>query len=181
MKRFAILLVAFLALGASFARAQVMPSSISVKKGVFYDDSGNAINPSVLASIIGDEIYNETYVGASKQYKAGKNLIIWGAVGAGVGFVTYAVALASYVAKYPKLDPTQPSTWPIDSSLSLAAGGLVVGALGSACLAAGIPLNVIGKSRMNWIASDYNEKHSNVSLNLTGSQAGYGLGLALRF
>jgi hypothetical protein len=58
---------------------------------------------------------------------------------------------------------------------------MLVAVLGGVALDVGIPLTIIGKSRLNWIADDYNAKQSGVSLQLTGCSAGPGIGLALVF
>lgn len=179
MKRFVLILVAFLALGASFAHAQVKPDCLTVKKGQFFDQNGSVISSSQLQQIIGNQVFNDTYVGALKQYKTGKSLIIWGAIGAGIGWLGYFGFAAAYVNKYGT--NYKNGQMPDDPLMGGMLGGLVVGSLGSAALAAGIPLNVIGKKRLNWIADDYNAKASTVSLKVTGSPVGYGLGLALNF
>ena len=179
MKRYLILLIAFLALGVSYAHAQIMPDYLSVSKGQFYDQDGNAIDSAELRQIIGNEIYNATYVGANKQYKVGKKLILWGAIGAGVGLVSYVACVAGIASNQLNGSSYRPGEDPLWGGVMAGATLLV---LGDCALAAGIPLTIIGKSRMNWIANDYNEKQqSRVSVNLTGCSAGYGLGLAINF
>ena len=73
MKRYLILLIAFLALGVSYAHAQIMPDYLSVSKGQFYDQDGNAIDSAELRQIIGNEIYNATYVGVLYRHFAQKS------------------------------------------------------------------------------------------------------------
>ena len=179
MKHVVLFLVSLFVLGASFAQAQVKPDCLTVKKGQFFDQNGSVISSSQLQQIIGNQVYNDTYVGALKQYKTGKSLILWGAIGAGIGWLGYIGCAGAYANKYGTTFKN--GQMPEDPLLAGMLGGAVIGSLGSAALAAGIPLNVIGKKRLNWIADDYNGKASNVSLKVTGSPVGYGLGLALNF
>ena len=59
-------------------------------------------------------------------------------------------------------------------------GGVVVAALGGTALDVGIPLLSIGKSRLSWIADNYNAD-SAVTLRVTGCSAAPGIGLAIAF
>ena len=169
MKKVLILIIS-LSLSICFAQAQIRPDYLSVSKGQFYDESGTLISSRQLQQIIGDQIFNETYVGASKQYNAGRKLILWGAIGTGVGLVTgIGIGALGYA---------------LDNEGLIAAGvygGALMASLGSAALSAGIPLTIIGKNRLSWIADDYNDSQTNVTLNITGSSSGPGLGLALVF
>ena len=55
---------------------------------------------------------------------------------------------------------------------------LVAVALGGVALSTGIPLKVIGQSRLNWVENDYNS-HRGYTLNVGATP--HGVGLALRF
>ena len=178
MKRFLSILVAFFALGAGFAQAQINANYLSVKEGQFYNENGVLIHDSLIQPLIGNEIYNETYTGAVKQFKTGKQLVIWGSVGAGVGLAISTGFLMALTKKYPNAKEL-PQNDPLTGGFL---GGVALGSAGATALAVGIPFLCIGKNRLKWIAEDYNTKHaSNVSLNLTGCSAGYGLGLAVNF
>ena len=61
----------------------------------------------------------------------------------------------------------------------LLTGGYVAMFVGGALLEAGIPLRIIGQSRLNWVENDYNEYSRNVSLHV--GAAPHGVGLTLRF
>ena len=178
MKRILVFFVAFITLSVCFAQAQVKPNYLKMNKGQFFNENGAVISSSQLQAIIGDDIYNETYVGAIKQYKTGKNLVLWGAIGAGVGLVALGGFSAAMASKYGNKLPQEAQKDPLLLGL---AGGYVLTAAGTTALAVGIPLTTIGKKRLNWIADDYNEKQSKISLNMIGCPAGYGVGLALNF
>ena len=168
MKRALILLLGVLALGLGQVRAQVMPEYLEMNKGRFYDENGNRLTDGQMRSIIGDKIYEETYIGATKQFNAGKKLITFGAIGFGVGLVS-AVTCAALYDSYEE-----------DVYLGGVYLGSAIGILGALALNAGIPLKIFGKSRLYWIADDYNESKG-YTLRVTGSSAGPGLGLALVF
>jgi hypothetical protein len=173
MKKALILLLGILVLGIGQAQAQMNPDFISMKKGKFYDENGMVLSPEQIKQIIGNEIYKDTYLGATKQYKAGKTLVAAGAIGFGVGIAT-AVGCAAKYNSDEYLDT-------IDETLEAGIyGGYILAVLGGLALDAGIPFLIIGKNRLNWIAENYNETKS-VSLRLTGCSAGTGLGLALVF
>lgn len=172
MKRFILILVAFASLGAAMAQAQVKPSALISQKGQLLDEYGTVYSAADIKEIIGEDIFYETYLGATKQYRAGKTLITWGAIGLGVGCVTAALGCESLWISRPYV------TW---ESYAVFYSGVFIAALGETALAIGIPLKSIGRSRLNWIAEDYNGKASRVTLNVTGCRNGYGLGLALNF
>jgi hypothetical protein len=56
--------------------------------------------------------------------------------------------------------------------------GSVATALGGTALTVGIPLKIIGQSRLNWVENDYNDRQR-ISLNVGATPSG--VGLALRF
>lgn len=169
MKRAVLFLVAILALSVGLAQAQIKPDALVVQKGQFFDGNGAAISSSQIQQIIGSDIYNQTYVGAMKQFNAGKKLITWGLIGTGIG-------LAATVAAAALIPTSDVNTW-----YAGVYGAAAIASLGGTALAVGIPLKVIGSKRLNWIAEDYNAKQSTVSFNITGCRGGYGLGLALNF
>ena len=175
MKRALFIILGVLAIGLGQARAQVNPDYLSMKKGQFFDENGNVLTEGQIRQVIGDQIFEETYLGASKQFQAGKKLITFGAIGLGVGLVSAIGCGVAYNNHYESEGV---------ENESLAAGmigGYVLAVLGELALDAGIPLAIIGKSRLNWIADDYNEKTRNISMHVTGCSAGPGLGLAIVF
>lgn len=168
MKRVFIILMGIFALGLGQAQAQINPDYLSMKKGKFYDENGRVLTDGQMRQIIGNQIFEETYRGATKQFKAGKSLITWGAIGLGVGAVAAGACTALYQDSYD------------DALIAGAYGGYALATLGAIALEVGIPLKIIGKSRLNWIADNYNESKT-ISLHVTGCPVAPGLGLALVF
>ena len=157
-----------MAIGLGQVRAQVMPEYLEMNRGRFYDENGHRLTDGQMRNIIGDKIYEETYIGATKQFNAGKKLITFGAIGFGVGLASAVCSTALY------------NYYEEDVYLGGIYLGCVVGGLGALALNAGIPLKIFGKSRLYWIADDYNESKG-YTLHVTGCSAGPGLGLALVF
>ena len=180
MKKLFIVLFGVLCLGLSQASAQYNPASLNFSKGQFYDENGTVLDVDQISRIIGSEIFDETYRGAMKQYAAGKKLVVAGAVGLGVGA---AVAVAC-VASGDWYDLVSEEDYELtNSDRSLMAGfigGVIVAALGGTALDVGIPLLSIGKSRLSWIADNYNADRA-VTLRVTGCSAAPGIGLAMAF
>ncbi len=168
MKRVFIILLGIFALGLGQAQAQINPDYLSMKKGKFYDENGRVLTDGQMRQIIGNQIFEETYRGATKQFKAGKSLITWGAVGLGVGAAASVACTVLYEDSYD------------DALIAGVYGGYALAALGAVALEAGIPLKIIGRSRLNWIADNYNESKT-ISLHMTGCPVAPGLGLALVF
>ena len=178
MKKLFIVLFGILCLGMSQAQAQY----ISFNKGHVSDETGAVLNDDQILQLIGSQIYDETYVGAMKQLKVGKRLITWGAVGAGVGVAT-AVACAVTGDWYSHLSEEEYVFTNSEKMLMAGyVGGIIVAALGGTALDVGIPFACIGKSRLNWIAENYNETaKKTVALRVTGCSVGTGLGVAIVF
>lgn len=173
MKRIALILTAFI-LGACFANAQTNPEFLKFKGGNFYGESGTVYTDAQMLQLIGRDIYDETYVGALKQYRTGRNLII-------IGGVTALAGLGGCIGILAANSTEEGVEGMSDSAIMGFYGSMLVAVLGGVALDVGIPLTIIGKSRLNWIADDYNAKQSGVSLRLTGCSAGPGVGLALVF
>ena len=70
-----LLAVMLMLIPAYAALAQYVPSQIEQKKGRLLDDNGEVMPDYMVQRLVGDDIYNQTYVGAVKQYKTGKRLI----------------------------------------------------------------------------------------------------------
>ena len=193
MKKIVILAIAAAAFIASsvVANAQYRPSSLSRHLAGFEDENGHELTDQEVFQLIGEDIYNETYRGASKQYKTGRTLIIVGAATAGAGLVgTIAGAVATVNAMYQGHVTTYQTKngqhvimnyyYTAAPAVVGFAGGVVLLTGGVACLSAGIPLNVIGKKRLEWIANEYN--HQAVSgANLRFGLTNYGAGVVLNF
>lgn len=184
MKKFFIILFGVLCLGMSQAQAQYNPGNLTFSKGQFYDGNGTVLNVDQISQIIGNDIFNETYLGSMKQYKAGKNLVTAGAVGLGVG-VAAAVGCVVSGDWYSHTDEEDYKYTNSDKTMMAGfVGGIIVAALGGTALGVGIPLLSVGKSRLSWIADNYNETRgaqNTVALRVTGCSAGPGVGVSIVF
>jgi hypothetical protein len=165
---------AFLFLAQS-ANAQYA-TSLHREKANLVEGSGRILSDDEVIGLIGEAIYNETYVGAQKQIKAGRTLIWSGAAGAltGIGMMLYGQYLftdSPYMHGMGTLTEGK-------IGYALCVGGLLLEMAGSAALDAGIPLLVIGKKRLDWVADNYN---GGVNLACHVGVTPHGVGLTLRF
>ena len=184
----AIAAIAFITSGVT-ANAQYRPSTLSQHRAGLEDENGHTLTDQEVFQLIGEDVYNQTYVGACKQYKTGKILTIVGAATAGVGLVgtiAGSVATAYAIENGHVTYETQNGQKVVkgyDDKAALAVLGFAAGttllAAGDICLSVGIPLQVIGKKRLNWIADEYN--HSNYSANIRFGAGQYGTGVVLSF
>ena len=184
----AIAAVAFIASGIT-ANAQYRPGTLSQHRAGLEDENGHTLTDQEVFQLIGEDVYNQTYVGATKQYKTGKILTIVGAATAGVGLVgtiAGSVATAYAIENGHVTYETQNGQKVVkgyDDKAALAVLGFAAGisllAAGNICLSAGIPLQIIGKKRLDWIATEYN--HSNYSANIRFGAGQYGTGVVLSF
>ena len=145
------------------------------------DQRGNILSNHEVLTLIGQDIYDQTYVGAQKQRKAGKALI-WSGIGGMVGgAVLYGVGfskIADKVSQSSSQDDIQRAFEGAPGSAGMVLGGTLLMAAGAVALDAGIPLAIIGKKRLNWIADDYNaRKNLAYQVGVTPN----GVGLAVRF
>lgn len=188
MKKFLVLAAAFLA-ASVIASAQYLPNTLNQYRAGLEDENGHVLTDQEVFQIIDEDIYNETYTGACTQYKVGKALTIGGAVGAGLGLAATiggAVAVAygvqtnhivleqvNGVYQYKDADDK--------GKLALIgyAGGIALLAAGDLCLSVGVPLLVIGKKRLQWVADDYNHNVAPAAVRFGLTE--YGAGLVMRF
>ena len=184
----AIAAVAFIASGIT-ANAQYRPGTLSQHRAGLEDESGHTLTDQEVFQLIGEDVYNQTYAGACKQYKTGKILTIVGAATAGVGLVGTMAGSAAFAYAVENGHITfeekngQRVVKDYDKQAALAVLGLAAGATllaaGDICLSVGIPLQIIGKKRLDWIATEYN--HSNYSANIRFGAGQYGTGVVLSF
>lgn len=146
MKRIVVSLVALLV--AVIASAQVVPEygsgHLVYHRGELYIDN-HELNPAEIEAVIGSDLYYDTYVGASRQRRAGKPLIIAGAVTAGTGAIMMGLVGVIASSAGESIFPPYYAGW-----------GFLTG-LGVAALAAGIPLRVVGDKRLSELCRDYNK------------------------
>ena len=191
MKKIIVLVIAAVAFIASsvVANAQYRPSTLNQHRAGLEDENGHTLTDQEVFELIGEDVYNQTYVGATKQYKTGKILTIVGAATTGVGLVgtiAGSVATAYAIENGHVTYETKNGKRVVkdfDNKAALAAvgfaGGVALLAAGDICLSVGIPLQIIGKKRLNWIATEYN--HSNYSANIRFGAGQYGTGVVLSF
>jgi hypothetical protein len=151
-----------------------------VRKGVnLVDRNGNVIPDGALMDIVGADVYSKTVVGARKQMKAGRALIWSGAAGMLVGTAgmvagTVLIANNAHIGSNGKMVYDNEDKAAAGAGIYLA-GGLLLGA-GAIALDAGIPLAIIGKKRLNWVAD-----HTNGVVSYNIGATPNGVGIALNF
>ena len=166
------------------ANAQYLPNQIHRDGAGFVDEHGRTLSDRELIEAVGIDIFEDTILGARKQYTAGRKLLTGGAIGLGAGLLGTLAGTAFVVASgatYYESGQTRyeivDEGYAIAGVALLALGGSAMAA-GSAALAAGIPLKVIGQSRLNWVENDYNERQG---YTLHIGAAPHGVGLTLNF
>lgn len=191
MKRFAFLcgLVVALLFQTQNAKAQYV-QQIHRDGAGFVDDRGMSLSDKDIIDLVGEDIYFETVVGARKQYKAGRKLIVGGIIGMGAGYLAASLGTYTLVANterparyyndnYPDRYDYESDSYEAVAAGLLAFGGIMAMAAGSAALSAGIPLKIIGQSRLNWVENDFNDRNRDFSLEF--GAAPNGIGLTLKF
>lgn len=150
-------------------------------KANLVDVNGNILSDTEVLDLVGEEIFHETYVGAQKQYNAGRKMLIGGAIGAGAGLATSLIGFnLAYDSAYLQENGKIAYRKEAEAAIGFLCyyGGAVVACLGLSVLEAGIPLHIIGKKRLDWVAEE-GSKASNVSFNVGATPNG--MGLTLRF
>lgn len=148
----------------------IVPGQIRYCGGDLVDSEGNVIKPEDIRFYIGNQIYEDTYVGARKQLRSGKTLVWIGAPVAVAGIVMMIAGLNSM-----EYDDGEYYDYGLYSA------GLLAGLAGSTCIDVGIPLLVIGKKRLEWIADDYNGRLHGSRRQPYISTSSKGFGIALNF
>lgn len=177
MKRIAILcgLVAALLCLTQNASAQYARKGANI-----VDKSGYILSDSQLINIVGQDVFDQTVVGARKQYKAGKKLI-WGGVAgivAGIAGSVYSIVKLND-AGYTNVDLTSPDDLKVilDNDPSIAfmyLGSSALVGVGGTAFTAGVVLKTIGKKRLNWVEDQANAARG-YSLNVGATPNGMGL------
>ena len=177
MKRLAILcgVVAALLCLTQNASAQYARKGANI-----VDRNGYVLSDSQLINVVGQDVFDQTVVGARKQYKSGKKLIWGGIAGIAAGFagVVYSIVKLND-AGYQNLDLTNPDhiKTVLDNDPSIAAmylGSSALTSLGGTAFTAGVVLKTIGKKRLNWVEEQANAARG-YSLNVGATQNGLGL------
>ena len=176
------LVAAFLCL-AQNANAQYIPDQIHRDGAGFVDNHGMVLSDQEIIDLVGEDIYFDTVVGARKQYSAGRNLIRSGAITAGAGFLGFMTGVVLVAYSETGYDRVAQTYYDVDGTGALGAVLVITGGLaataGCLLLDAGLPLKIIGQSRLNWVENDYNDRSRGYSLHV--GAAPHGVGLTMSF
>lgn len=177
MKRIALIfgLVAALLFLTQNANAQYARKGANI-----VDPNGYVLSDSQLINVVGQNVFDQTVVGARKQYKAGRKLI-WGGIAgivAGAAGAVYSIVKLND-AGYVNLDLTNPDhiKTVLDNDPSIAAmylGSSALTSLGGTAFTAGVVLKTIGKKRLNWVEDQANAAKG-YSLHVGATSNGMGL------
>jgi len=183
-KLFVICVLLAASLGfAQEAKAQ-FAGPITRQKANLVDQSGHILTDSEIIGLVGNDIFEETVVGARRQLKAGKGLIIGGAAGIGTGLVFAVftgVAMANNSAQYDRdmRDGRRDDFYTYGYAPALYFCSVAFTSLGLTALGGGIAFRAIGKSRLGWVAEQCNPRSGGVTLEWSATPAG--AGIVMRF
>ena len=177
MKRIAIL---FGIVAALLCLTQNASAQYARKGANIVDKNGYILSDSQLINVVGQDVFDQTVVGARKQYKSGKKLI-WGGIAgiaAGVAGTVYSIVKLND-AGYTDVDLTSYEDLQeiLDKDPSIAAmylGSSALMSVGGTAFTAGVVLKTIGKKRLNWVEEQANAARG-YSLNVGATQNGLGL------
>ena len=181
MKRLFVICVLLAAsLGfAQEAKAQ-FAGPITRQDANLVDQSGHILTDSEIIGLVGNDIFEETVVGARRQLRAGKSLIIGGAAGIGTGLV-FAVFSGVEMAK--SRDNAARNNRGYSYNYGPGAGLFILSAaftsLGTMAIGGGIAFRSIGKSRLGWVANQCNPAGGSITLEWSATPAG--AGIVMRF
>ena len=179
MKRFFVICIL---LAASLGFAQEMKAQFAgpiVRKDAnLVDRNGNILSDEDIIGLVGSDIFEETVVGARRQLRAGKGLLIGGAAGIGTGLV-FAVFTGVAAAKsgYYSSDYRDFRNNSTASGLYLCSVAFT--SLGLTALGGGIAFRAIGKGRLGWVADQCNSHKTVATLEWSATPAG--AGIVMRF
>ena len=159
MKRIAILcgLIAALLCLTQNASAQYARKGANI-----VDKNGYVLSDSQLINVVGQNVFDQTVVGARKQYKSGKRLIWGGIVGIAAGFAGTVYSIVKLNdAGYTDVDLTSYEDLKVilDNDPSIAhmyLGSSALMSVGGTAFSAGVVLKTIGKKRLNWVEDQAN-------------------------
>lgn len=147
------------------------------------DRNGVVLSDDDIIDLVGLEIYEETVVGARRQMRSGKSLIIGGAAGIGTGLVFSVFAHAAMAKNKVEYDRDMMDGHRDVYTFGRAPGLFLLSAAfstaGVLALGGGIAFRSIGKARLGWVAEQCNPRTRDVALEWSATPAG--AGLVLRF
>lgn len=193
--RLLLLLALLCSAGCWTASAQWAPESLNYGWGHLRDGK-HKLSDLEVQEIIGQDIYQQTYVSARKQYKAGLGLLIGGGAvslggmiitGRSESFVKDKGKKAIWTLVKESWNKGEIDGSHMDQAAEDIAKGLVwyfcgagISYVGTIVLRVGIPIFIVGSKRLDWIADDYNERHQQTPV-LEMTATPYGPGLRLSF
>ena len=178
MKKFFVIC---LLLAASLGFAQEVKAQyagpITRQDANLVDQSGHILTDSEIIGLVGNDIFEETVVGARRQLQAGKALIIGGAAGIGTGLV-FAVFSGVEMAKN-RQNSRDHRSYNYGPAAGFYLCSVAFTSLGTLALGGGVAFRSIGKSRLGWVANQCNPASGSVTLEWTATPAG--AGIVMRF
>ena len=171
-KLFVICVLLAASLGfAQEARAQ-FAGPITRQDANLVDQSGHILTDSEIIALVGNDIYEETVVGARRQLQAGKALIIGGAASIGTGLV-FAVFSGVEMARN-RQNYRNNRSYNFGPGAGLYLCSVAFTSLGTLALGGGVAFRSIGKSRLGWVANQCNPASGSVTLEWSANPAGAG-------
>jgi hypothetical protein len=135
--------------------------------------NGVALSDQDIVNLVGSDVFEQTVVGARKQYKAGKSLITGGIIGIGAGLA--GAFVTGYKAGKAGYNDMQTALSDDGSIAALYLASAAAASLGSAALTGGIVMKIIGNKRLDWVSEEANRVSGNVSLNVGATPNGMGI------
>ncbi len=137
------------------------------------NQNGVPLSNQEIIDLVGVDVYEQTVLGAWKQYKAGKSLITGGIIGIGAGLA--GAFVTGYKAGKAGYNDMQTALSDDGSIAALYLASAAAASLGSAALTGGIVMKIIGNKRLDWVSEEANRVSGNVSLNVGATPNGMGI------
>ena len=168
-----LILCGFIA--AFLCLAQNANAQYARKGANLVDMNGTVLSDQAIINLVGNDVYEQTVIGARKQFKAGNGLIIGGIVGMGAGLVGTVLTGKAIVDRgYSDLE----TAYSHDGAIAaMYIGSYALTSLGFTALSGGIAFKTIGKKRLNWVADHANGVAMTYHVGATPN----GLGVTLQF
>ena len=135
--------------------------------------NGVVLSDQDIVNLVGSDVFEQTVIGARKQYKAGKSLITGGIIGIGAGLA--GAFVTGYKAGKAGYNDMQTALSDDGSIAALYLASAAAASLGSAALTGGIVMKIIGNKRLDWVSEEANRVSGNVSLNVGATPNGMGI------
>lgn len=141
------------------------------------NQNGVVLSDQDIVNLVGNDVFEQTVIGARKQYKAGKGLITGGIIGIGAGLA--GAFITGYKAGKAGYNDLETALSNDGSIAAMYLASTAAASLGGAALSGGIILKTIGKKRLDWVSEEANRVSGNVSLNVGATP--HGMGIVLNF